>query len=104
MPGELQGNRERDQVLVHAVVQITLDHAAVGIRGQDEPLPCCAQLLDLDAQSIELLLHVDLPSLQFDRPPSLTAESCPSSPCRRQVAQHPLGREGSLLRTRLPPP
>jgi len=27
-------------VLVHAVVQITLDRAAVGIRGQDEPLLC----------------------------------------------------------------
>ena len=91
-------------MLVHAVVQITLDRAAVGIRGQDEPLLGCAQLLDLDPQSIELLLRVDLTSLQLTDLLGLTAESCPSSPWRRQVAQHPLGREGSLLRTGLPPP
>jgi hypothetical protein len=50
-------------------VQITFHHAAVGIRGQDEPLLRCAQLLDLDLQSMELLLRVDLTSLQIDRPP-----------------------------------
>ena len=49
-------------MLVHTIVQITLDRAAVGIRGHDEPLSCCAQLLDLDPKPIELLLHV---ALQF---------------------------------------
>ena len=53
------------KVLMHTAVQITLDRAAVGIGGQDEPLSCCAQLLDLDPQSIELLLHVYLPAFQF---------------------------------------
>jgi hypothetical protein len=33
---------------MHAIVQSALDGPAVGIRGQDEPLPCRAQLLDLD--------------------------------------------------------
>ena len=36
---ELQIDRECDEKLVYAVVQVTLDAAAVGIRGGDEPCP-----------------------------------------------------------------
>jgi hypothetical protein len=36
-------------VLLHALVQLTLEPAAVGIGGQDEPLSGRAQLRDLEA-------------------------------------------------------
>ena len=91
-------------MLVRTVVQITLDRAAVGIRGQDEPLSCCAQLLDLDPQSIELLLHVDLPALQIDRPPSPDCQELSVIATAASSGQHPSGREGSPLRTGLRPP
>jgi hypothetical protein len=71
---------------VHAVVQITLDRAAVGIRGQDEPFPRCAQLLDLDPQSIELLF---LPSLQFDRPPRPDCQELSVIATAASSGQHP---------------
>jgi hypothetical protein len=58
-------------VLLHALVQVTLDSAAVGIGGQDEPLPGSAQLRDLEAQPVERFpQRLDVPSLQDDRPPS----------------------------------
>ena len=44
-PGELQGGRQGDQVLVHAAVQLTLDRAAVGIGGQDETFSGCTLVL-----------------------------------------------------------
>ena len=92
-------------MLVHTVVQITLDRAAVGIRGQDEPLSSCAQPLDLGPQSIELIApRLDLPSLQFYRPPgpdcprlSVTAAAGSSGPAL------PDGMAASC-RIRLPPP
>jgi hypothetical protein len=57
-------------VLVHTIVQITLDCAAVRVRGQNEPLPRCAQLLDLGAQPLELVSpRFDLLGLQGYRPP-----------------------------------
>ena len=75
-------------MLLHAVVQVALDAAAVGIGGQDEPLPGCAQLFDLDAQPVERLLQrLDVPSLQAIDLLSLTRYgSCPSWHRRRQVA------------------
>ena len=81
LPGELQAERERDQVLVDAVVKVTLDRATICIRGQDESPPRGAELLELHPQSVELPLHVDLPSPQRDHllPPDLG--SCPSSRC-----------------------
>ena len=87
---ELQVDGERDQVLLHAVVEVALDAAAVGIGGQDEPLPGRAQLLDLEAQPVERFLQrLDVPSLQGDRPPARGLRgSCPSSHRRRQAAQH----------------
>jgi hypothetical protein len=36
--GELQVGRERDQVLLHALMQVALDPATVGVSGQEEPL------------------------------------------------------------------
>ena len=51
---ELEIDGERDEQLMDAIVKIALDAAAVGIRGDDQPFPRCAQRLDLDAQSIEL--------------------------------------------------
>ena len=51
---ELEIDRERDEQLMYAIVKVALDAAAVGIRGDDEPFPRCAQRLDLDPQSIEL--------------------------------------------------
>ena len=42
-------------MLLHAVVQIALDRATVGIGGQNEPRPRRAQLGDLDAKTLELV-------------------------------------------------
>ena len=54
---ELQVDREGDQVLLRTVVQLALDLAAVGISGQDEPLPGRTQLSDLKAQPVERFLQ-----------------------------------------------
>ena len=52
-------------MLLHAVVQVALDLAALGVGGQDEPLPRRAQLRDLEAQPVERFpQRVDVPSLQ----------------------------------------
>ena len=57
-------------MLLRAVVEVPLERATVRIRGQDEPLPRCAELLDLEAQSIERFLRrLDVRKLQGDRPP-----------------------------------
>jgi hypothetical protein len=52
-------------VLLHARVQVPLDHAAVGIGGQDEPSPGGAELRDLEAQPVERFAQLlDVPSIQ----------------------------------------
>jgi hypothetical protein len=71
LAGELQAHSESDQVLMDPVVQVTLDRATIGIRRQDEPSARRAKLIELHAQSVELSLHIDLPSLQRDRLPPL---------------------------------
>jgi hypothetical protein len=53
--GELQLDREGDKVLLHAVVQVTLDRATVGVAGQNEPCPRRAQPGDLGAKTLELV-------------------------------------------------
>ena len=93
-------------MLLHALVQVALDPAAVGIGGQDEPLPGRAQLRDLEAQPVERLpQRLDVPSLQGDRPPGRELPEVvrhrtggvkrPSTPCDGMAASR---------RTRLPPP
>jgi len=42
-------------VLLHAVVQVTLDRATVGVAGQNEPRPRRAQPDDLRAKTLELV-------------------------------------------------
>jgi hypothetical protein len=53
--GELQLDREGDEVLLHAVVQFTLDRPTVGVAGQKEPRPRRAQPGDLRAKTLELV-------------------------------------------------
>jgi hypothetical protein len=53
--GELQLDRERNEVLLHAVVEITLDRATVGIAGKNEPRQGRAQLVDICAELLELV-------------------------------------------------
>jgi hypothetical protein len=53
--GELQLDREGDKVLLHAVVQFTLDRPTVGVAGQKEPRPRRAQPGDLRAKTLELV-------------------------------------------------
>ena len=48
-PASCEVDRERDQLLLHAVVQVALDPPAVCVGRQDEPLPGRAQLRDLSA-------------------------------------------------------
>ena len=54
--GLLQLDREPDQVLLRAVVELALDPAAVGIGGQYEPGPRRAQLIGLAAKLLDRLL------------------------------------------------
>jgi hypothetical protein len=93
-------------VLLHALVQGTLDPTAVGIGSQNEPLPGRAQLCDLGTQPVERFpQRLGVPSLQVTNLLLVvTSGSSPSSHGRRQAAQHPLAREASPPRTRLPPP
>ena len=102
---ELQVDRERDQVLLRAVVEVALDPAAVGIGGQDEPLPGRAQLLDLEAQPVERLpAALDVPNLQVidllleDYRKLSVIEPAPSR------GPAPLRGMAACRRTRLPPP
>ena len=61
--GHLEVGRKRDQVLLHALVQLTLDRAALGVVDLDESPARCAQADDLCAQPVELLRRRGLPSL-----------------------------------------
>ena len=58
--GDLQVGRERHQILLHAIVQRSLDAASFGIGGQRESFPRGSELLDLAAQPIEGWLLVGL--------------------------------------------
>ena len=103
---ELQIDRERDEELVYAVVKITLDAAAVGIRGDDEPFPRLAQRLDLDAQSIELVARrLELFCLHGCRTPVVNS---PETVRRRtpdvKWASTRLTGMAASCHTRLPPP
>ena len=92
-------------MLLHAVVELPLDPAAVGIGGQDEPLPRRAQLLDLEAQPVERLLQ----RLDVPEPPERSTSSAVAEVVRHRAGgvkwpSIPMRREASLPRTRLPPP
>jgi hypothetical protein len=59
-PGcDLEHGRDRDEVLLHALVQVSLDPLAVGIVGQHEPPARTLQADDLVTQPIELLKVLD---------------------------------------------
>ena len=81
----------------------TLDHASVGIRGDNEPLQSCAQLLDLDAQLFELPLHVELLGLQVDRLLRVNDEFVRHWAAGVKWPSIPTGWEASLPRTCLRP-
>jgi hypothetical protein len=85
-------------MLLHALVQVTLDPAPLGIGSQDEPLPGCAKLRDLVAQPIDgFAQRLDVPSLQRGSTSwSRAPRSCASSHRRRQGDQHPGEEMGSL--------
>jgi hypothetical protein len=52
-------------VLLHAIVELALDLAAIVVGSQDKPLPGRAQLRDLEAQPVERFpQRLDVPSLQ----------------------------------------
>jgi len=61
-------DHECDEVLLHGLMQLSLDQTAVGVGIEDEVLQGRVQLPDLDAQPVELPPHVDLPILQVDQP------------------------------------
>lgn len=71
LPRELQVDRERDQLLLWPVVEVTLDLATVGIGSSDDSLSGRTELPDLEAQPVERLLRrLDVRNLQGDRPPA----------------------------------
>ena len=51
-------------MLLDAVVQLTLDPAAVGIGGQDEPPAGCMQAHDFRAKSVERLCRFGVRGFQ----------------------------------------
>ena len=53
-PRELQVDRERDQVLLHTLVQLALEPVADRVGGQDQSLARGAQLRDLSPQLVEI--------------------------------------------------
>jgi hypothetical protein len=53
--GELKSHCERDQVLLHAVVQFAFDTATGGVSGQGEPLPGLSEFLDFETELFERL-------------------------------------------------
>jgi hypothetical protein len=58
-------------VLLHPLVELTLDLATVDIGCDDEPFPGRTQLGDLEAQPIDRFQQrLDRSGLQVDRPPS----------------------------------
>ena len=103
---QLEVHRERDQVLLRAIVEVALDRAAVCVGGQDEPLAGRAELFDLEAQPVERLLRrLDVRKLQGDRPPF---EDCQKlSVIGAAPSRGPAPRDGGVAaprRNRLPPP
>ena len=68
--GELEVGRERDQVLLNALVQLTLDPAALGVVDLGKSPAGGAQVDDLGAQPVELLRRRGLPSLHGGQHPS----------------------------------
>lgn len=96
LAGKLQVDRECDEVLLRPLVQVKLDPAAVGIGSKNEPRPGRAQLGDLGAQPLELVVpRLDLIGLQngppvVDSPRLSVAAAAPSS--RPALAR----RDGSL--------
>ncbi len=63
--GELQIDRQGDQVLLRTVVQLALGPAAIGIGRKHEPFAGRAQLFDLTAQPVERIPQcLDVPSRQ----------------------------------------
>jgi hypothetical protein len=74
----LQVDRNRDQLLVHDLVEVALDRAAIGVGSDDKSLARRTQLRVLEAQPTDLFpQRLDVPSLQGDRPPT---------PCLPEVA------------------
>ena len=69
LPGELQAHGERDQVLMEAIVKLTLDRATIGVRGEDEPPARSTELLELRTQSVELPVRIDFRCPQRDHLP-----------------------------------
>ena len=51
--GELEVDRERHEVLLHAPVQLPLERPAVGVGGEDDPLARRTQRRDLLAELVE---------------------------------------------------
>jgi hypothetical protein len=81
--GLLQIDRQPDEVLLRAVVELTLDPAAIGVGGQHEPRPRRAQLLRLLAKPLDRLLQrLDAPIHECVRLRS-TAETAPVLPSGR---------------------
>jgi hypothetical protein len=61
-------------VLLHAVVEIALEPAPLGVGGGDQAGPRCAQLVER-----LVLQRLPVPGIQGDRPPGLEpSSSCPS--------------------------
>src|SRR5581483_2583366 len=86
LPRQLEIDRERDEVLRGAVVEIALDPAALGVRGGDDPRPRRPQLLDREAQLLQCAVH---------------RGSCRRSRTGRQAGQPPTDHRASTPRNRL---
>jgi hypothetical protein len=57
LAGELDVDGERDEPLLQAVVQLTLERPAIRVVGAGLAVSRCANVVDLEAQPIERLLR-----------------------------------------------
>ena len=103
---KLQADSERDQALLHAVVQSALESLALGISGNEESLSRRAQLRQFELEAVDRLpQRLDVLTLQRDPPPGrVAAVSCPSSRPAASSGPPPLCREASLPGSCLPAP
>jgi hypothetical protein len=105
---ELEVHSERDEVLLHALVQVTFDEAAVSVGVEDEPLTRRLQLHDLEAEPVERFpQRLNVRSFQRDLPParrlpklSVIAGASSSGPASRTTGWQPPDGFASRHRSR----
>jgi hypothetical protein len=84
-------DREPDELLLYALVEITFDGATLGVAGLDEPLAGRLQLGNLEAKPVERLpQRLNVRSVQCDRPPARRLPKLSVIEGASSSGQHPI--------------